>query len=149
MQTRKTKTIKGIITALLIAFMFLPDFYIAPTASFYHANWVHLLANIYVLWLIHFSWKSLAVAYIIATIAFTICPESIGFSAILYALIGLRIPYVRISRTDWALFIIANLITLFIPNVTFSIHAFSFFAAWALSTIQKLGHEYGDAMQGR
>lgn len=102
---------------------------------FYHANLFHLLGNLFCIVFMRPSMKQLLYAYPVAVAAtwFTVVP-SIGFSAVLYAFMGMNALRWNISRKDWCLFIIANLITAFIPGIAFSLH----FAAFSLGIFVSL-----------
>lgn len=94
---------------------------------FFHANLWHWAANAFALVLMRPSPKDLTLAFPIASLAM-LCTTTptIGFSAILYAYIGINIIRWKVSLIDWATFIVANLITIFIPNVAFSVHLAAF-----------------------
>lgn len=151
MQTREIAEIKILVFIALAIAWFLPiepthlDASIAShlTAPIGHANGWHLFANLYALWLIPFNSKQLTWAYLIAIIA--MIPNTnptIGFSAAIYAIIGMNVPNIKISKTEWAIFICANAITCFIPNIAVLSHAIAFFLGICLTIIKQLLHDY-------
>lgn len=114
-----------------------------------HANGWHLLANLYAIWIIQFNSKQLTWAYFIAVIA--MIPNTnptIGFSAAIYAIIGMNVPNCKISKTEWTIFIIANSITFFIPNIAALSHAIAFFLGICLTSFKKLFHDYNRTITG-
>ena len=97
------------------------------TCHFYHANLFHYAANALAIWMMRPSPKELLYAYplAIASVALSFTPI-VGFSAVLYAYIGQNIIRWNISLVDWATFIVANLITLFMPNIATGVHFIAF-----------------------
>lgn len=98
------------------------------TCHFFHANFFHTGANVLCLLLMRPSPKQLLYAYPIAVLS-TFCSDTptVGISAIVYAYIGLYIIHWRLSNYDLLTFIIANIITIFIPNIATTMHMVSFF----------------------
>jgi hypothetical protein len=94
---------------------------------FFHANLFHWFCNAMALWLMRPSPKDMLLAFPMAVIAmfFTTTP-TIGISAMIYAYIGVNIIRWKVSLVDWGTFIVANLITIFIPNVAFGVHLAAF-----------------------
>lgn len=94
---------------------------------FFHANLFHWFCNAMALWLMRPSPKDIAYAFVLAALAmfFTMTP-TIGFSAVIYAYIGMNIIRWKVSLIDWGTFLVANLITLFIPGVAFGVHLAAF-----------------------
>lgn len=94
---------------------------------FYHANIFHWATNSMALLLMRPSPKQIAYSFPIAFAAmfFTDNP-TIGFSAMIYAFLGLNIIRWKVSMIDWATFIIANILTIFMPKVAFGVHFASF-----------------------
>lgn len=136
MQRRKnTPFVITLLGALLCLTLFsghsgahlLSDFSDKLTCHFYHANIFHWCCNAMALWLMRPSPKDVAYAFPIAAMAmfFTLTP-TIGFSAAIYAYIGMNIIRWKVSLIDWATFIVANLITIFMPNVAFGVHLAAF-----------------------
>lgn len=99
------------------------------TCHFFHANIFHLAGNVLCLSILRPSPAFLLRAFPVAVAAtwFTDVP-SIGFSAVLYAYMGLNALGWRIGAKDWLIFITANLLTAFLPGIAFTLHlmAFSF-----------------------
>lgn len=130
-------TILGALLALAIftpnpqmhaAFLF-TDWQSKFSCHFYHANLFHWAANAFAVWLMRPSPRELLLAYplAIASVMLSTTPI-VGFSAVLYAYIGMNIIRWNISLIDWLMFIVANLITLFMPNIATWTH----FVAFAL-----------------
>lgn len=94
---------------------------------FFHANIFHWFCNAMALWIMRPSPKQIAYALALAVLAmfFTMTP-TIGFSAVIYGYIGMNIIRWKISLIDWATFLVANFITIFIPNVAFKVHLAAF-----------------------
>lgn len=97
------------------------------TCHFFHANLFHWFCNAMALWLMRPSPKDIAFAFVLAILAifFTTTP-TIGFSAVIYAYIGMNIIRWKVSLVDWATFLVANFITIFIPGVAFGVHLAAF-----------------------
>lgn len=136
MPTRKNQTFNlTLLGALLCLTLFgqhngahlLSDFPDKLSCHFYHANLFHWFCNAMALWLMRPSPKEILYAFPLAVTAmfFTLTP-TIGFSAVVYAYIGMNIIRWNVSLIDWATFIVANLITIFIPNVAFGVHLSAF-----------------------
>lgn len=103
------------------------DFINKLTCHFYHANLYHLACNALCLWIMRPTPCQLLVAFPFAVMAmfFTDTP-TVGFSAVIYAFIGMNIIKWKVSLIDWVTFIIANLISAFIPNIAFDTHLAAF-----------------------
>lgn len=107
------------------------------TCHFFHANLFHWLCNAFALWMMRPSPSMVAVSlgYASASMLFTLEP-TIGFSAVLYAYIGMNIIRWKISLIDWVTFIVANAITAFIPGVASGVHLVAFLFGFAHWTIE-------------
>jgi len=57
---------------------------------------------------------------------FLVFTPAIGFSAIIYAYLGMNIIKWKVSLIDWALLISSNMFTIFIPNIAFWTHFVAF-----------------------
>lgn len=97
------------------------------TYHMYHANIFHFIANAYALYLMRPSPSDMLKAFPVAVAAslFARTP-TIGISAMIYAYIGLNILRWNVSKTDWYIFVAANLATAFIPSIAFGVHAAAF-----------------------
>lgn len=158
MQKGEDKQIKCIVSTALGLAMFLP---IQPTcidaplythlfAPLGHGNLIHLLANLYVLWIMRINAKQLCTAYIMGVIAMALSINPcIGFSAVLYALIGLNVPRIRISKAEWGIFIAANAITILIPNIATLAHFIAFMLGLCYTKLSDLINEYEAAIRGK
>ena len=116
-----------------------------------HANLFHLLANVYVLWLLRFSPRELLAAYLLSIPATFVVwsGQAMGFSSVLYALMGMRLPRVRMSKAGWMTFIAANVATAFVPGIAFGVHVSAFALGYVYQTIYTLCYEYRRACQGK
>lgn len=110
---------------------------------FFHGNLFHLLANglsLYVILPRTKKWQIVA-AYIIACIvALPISQPMLGFSNVIYALIGVKTPsfdsyWWRHSGT--IIFFAVTLLMLFLPNVSGISHILSFIVGVAVSVIYR------------
>lgn len=109
------------------------------TCHFYHANLFHWFCNAMAIWLMRPSPKDIAYAFFLAVMAisFTLTP-TIGFSAVIYSYIGMNILRWKVPMADWATFIVANLITIFIPNIAFGVHLAAFLLGVSVYVVHKL-----------
>ena len=109
-----------------------------------HANLFHLLANVYVLWLLRFSPRELLAAYLLSIPATFFVWEGtvVGFSSVLYVLMGMRMPQTRMPKAGWAVFIAANLATAFAPGIAFGVHCAAFALGWIFVKVKRLSDEY-------
>lgn len=160
MPGRKNKPlhVKIVTVVILVSVFFLPVdgkivssslssvWYTHFISQFFHVSIFHLLANLYVLCIIRFSLSELFTAYLLSIPATWMSPDGcIGFSSVLYALMGILIQRIRMGRTEWALFIASNAATAFIPNIAFGVHLSSFSLGWVYARLKGLFHEYGRA----
>lgn len=106
------------------------------TCHFYHANLFHFACNAMCIWLMRPSPAQIAQSLVLAVITmFCTIEPTIGFSAVLYAYIGMNIFRWKIPIVDWIMFAVANLVTIFIPGVAFATHLAAFllgFYTWFL-----------------
>lgn len=153
---------KTAVMAILVACFFLPvdiksvsasltsDLYTHFTGQFFHANVFHLLVNLYVFWLLRFSTFELIVSYLLSVPATcSSVNECVGFSSVIYVIIGIRFLFMKMDRSGRALFIITNLATAFIPGIAFGVHLSSFVLGYLFARIKRLFDEYGRACKGR
>lgn len=112
-------------------------------AQMFHANVFHLLANLYALWLIRTSPRELLVAYLLSVPAtFVAAAPTVGFSSVLYALMGMKVCRVRMSPVEWAIFILANTATVFIPAISFGVHLAAFVLGFVYDYLKRTAYEY-------
>lgn len=97
--------------------------------SFFHANLFHLAANSLAIWFLYRTdrrgiFMELLTAYIIAVASYLISSKFvIGFSNILFAVIGLRSPALGSkwwTRRETLIFFVINILTLFMPSLKLS-----------------------------
>ena len=109
--------------------------YISLVHHFFHANIFHLAVNCFSVWSLfrkgyRYSWMPLACAYIIASASwFCTSDDVVGFSNILFALIGLRSP--SLSHSWWKqpsviLFLAITALMALLPQVSAITHIVSF-----------------------
>lgn len=112
-----------------------------------HANVFHLLANVCVLWQLHFSLRRLAAAYLLSVPAtlVTWSGHAIGFSSVLYALMGMQLAGAWMSKRGWAVFIAANVATAFVPGIALGVHCAAFALGWISVRVKRLSNEYRGA----
>lgn len=149
MPKRKNTPFVYIITGLLLVLCLFGDSVsngasiYSPLANhlkchFFHANLFHLTANALCLLLMRPSPKQLLYGYPIAVLAtFCTTTPTVGISAVIYAYIGLYIIYWKLSNYDLLTFIIANIITIFIPNIATTMHMVSFFIGLLCAMVYK------------
>lgn len=167
------KTIRAVVVVLILVafyqFVPIPEYMgvnkhlSALTHHFFHANIVHLITNCYVAFMLLSRnsfvnwWVELLIAFLVASLSYyTAINPTIGFSDILYAVIGLRTP--PIYHPWWKkhttiLFIAFMLIYLFIPNISALTHIISFVSCVVISgfarAIGKTNEDYGKAKRKR
>lgn len=111
------------------------------TCHFFHANIFHFACNAMCLWIMRPSPVQTIQAFILAVTAmFATIEPTIGFSAVLYAYMGMNMFRWNVSMADWAMFAVANFITIFIPGVAFATHLAAFtlgFFTWVLEKQMK------------
>lgn len=113
-------------------------FYTKLTCHFCHANLLHWFCNSMCLWLMRPSPSQIAWAFPYAVIAMFFTTEpTIGFSAVIYAYLGMNIFRWKISLVDWATFIVANIISACLPNIAWQVHLAAFLFGWATYYTQK------------
>ena len=148
---------KVIVSLLLLnVYLWLPMEYVPELAASFNAAWYthlcsqwahtglfHLILNLYVLWFLRFTWKEFGVAYLVSIPAtFASSSGAIGFSSVIYALMGLLLPQVRLSVRDWVLFLVVNAATAFVPPIAFGVHVTAFGLGFLAAKIKKLSDEY-------
>lgn len=113
------------------------------THHFFHAGFWHLLVNSFSTWVLlkRFCLKEFTIAWVIASLSYIFSPlPVIGFSNIIYALIGLRTP--SFSSSWWKhpttiVFFVATILMAFIPNISFVTHWVSLGLAIAVSALTR------------
>lgn len=143
MPTRKNTPFNVTLIGLLLCLaIFVPNaqgadifspFYTKLTCHFFHSSIFHWMCNAMCLWLMRPSPKQIALAYPLAVVTmFATETPTVGFSAIIYAYLGMNIFRWNISLIDWGTFIVANIISMLIPNVAWGVHFASFMLGWAV-----------------
>lgn len=132
--------------------------YIALAHHFFHANIFHLAVNCLSVWTlfrkdIRYSMTPLVLAYIIGTASwFCTSADVVGFSNIIFALIGLRTP--SLSHSWWKqstviLFLAITALMALLPQVSAVTHIVSFvlgcIVAGAYRVINNLSRDYSRA----
>ena len=112
-------------------------------AQVFHVNAFHLLANLYVFWITRTSPRELLAAYLLSIPAtFATSTTAIGFSSVLYALIGMKICRVRMKPVEWSMFVLGNAATVFIPAIAFGVHLAAFMMGLVYDYLKRLTDEY-------
>lgn len=155
MTARDSILVKAALTAALSAPLLFPGCAHSYAASwgspflnhlccqFFHTGVWHLAANLYVLWVLRFSPKEMLAAYALSVPAtFASASGCVGFSSVLYALMGIRSARAKISRKAWALFAAANAVTAFVPSVAFGVHLAAFVSGFLYAKVKDLSDEY-------
>ena len=120
------------------------------TCHFFHANIFHWFCNAMALWLMRPNPKQISHAFILAACSmfFTMTP-TIGFSAVIYAYIGMNIIRWNVSLIDWGTFLVANIITIFIPGVAFGVHLAAFLLGISVHIIERQINRVLLAIEGK
>ena len=164
MSTGKNKqTKRKVIASLLLlnVYLWMPMEYIPDFAASFNAAWYthlcsqwahtglfHLILNLYVLWFLQFTWKELGIAYLISIPAtFASLTGAVGFSSVIYALIGMKLSQIRIPFREWILFFAVNVATAFVPTIAFGVHATAFIIGFFYNKIKILADDYRRAYQ--
>lgn len=164
MPERKNRKIEcqiAISFILVIVFLIhVPDSFFASSISspwythfisqFFHANAFHLVSNIIVIWMMAFNTKDLMTAFAISIFStYASVENSIGFSSVIYALLGMKALHMKLSKKEWIMFLSVNLATAFIPAISFSVHAVSFISGMIFDLLKKLFNDYRRACKRR
>lgn len=111
------------------------------TYHFFHGNVFHLLANCFALYFLIPRVKNwhIVIAFVIASLAvYVVSFNAIGFSNIVYAIIGLRSPSFKSywwRHPGTLIFLGVTFLMLFLPNVSGLTHVVSFAAGVLISVI--------------
>ena len=130
-------------------YLLLPDHYWlrATTYSFFHASWWHFAINGLAIWSIYSDRHprrpgfDLLVPYIIAVLVYPLALKPvIGFSNILYAVLGLRTP--PLSSPWWKqppvlVFLAVTVILVFIPQFSATTHIAAFVAGMGIAAARR------------
>lgn len=164
MPTGKNKQVerKVIVSLLLLnVYLWLPMEYVPELAASFNAAWYthlcsqwahtglfHLVLNLYVLWCLRFTWKEFGIAYLFSIPAtFVSISGAVGFSSVIYALMGMKLSQVRIPVREWILFLSVNVATAFVPAIAFVVHVTAFGLGFLYAKIKILADEYRRAYQ--
>lgn len=113
--------------------------------SFFHANWWHLAVNAVAAWSIFApsrNNKVLLVAFFIAVLVYPLSFRPvIGFSNVLYAVLGLRTP--ALSSPWWKhpaviTFLVITVAMVFIPSLSATTHIAAFLLGMAGASLRRL-----------
>lgn len=120
----------------------------------FHANFLHLLINCYGFHLIYSSWlfgrKTLFYAFIISMLASTVCKSNIptiGFSGVVYALLGFNGVYYRKLRYFLSIAVLLA-IGFFWSGTNGMLHLSCFVIAFAFAFIYKTVKSYLNDCRG-
>ena len=129
--------------------------YISLAHHFFHANIFHLAVNSFSIWNlfrqgVRYNLTPLVIAYVIATASwFCTSADAIGFSNIIFALVGLRTPSFKSSwwkGSTVITFLTINALMLLLPQVSAITHLISFalgcMAAGAQRIINNISRDY-------
>lgn len=155
MKTFDDKLLKSLVTIFLVmSFLLLPkvgfhpeggggfDLYRNILFPFSHANVFHLACNIICLWQIRrvrrFIVPSFVISFIASVLPFYQCVDIMGFSGILFAIIGIQYGVYSSFFTMFRKTVIFFVITAFLPNVAVLFHLYciviAFSAGWLYQT---------------
>lgn len=151
--------VRIILIAALVAVQALQGFGIIPpfatlplwerwlTYSFFHGNWFHLAVNCIAIWGLYNPkrpckpCRDLIIPYIIALVVFPFALRPmIGFSNMLYAVIGIQTPDFKSpwwKSTNVQIFFAVTLVMAFIPRISAFTHILSFAAGVGMAIIRR------------
>lgn len=120
----------------------------ATTYSFFHGSWWHLAVNAIAIWTIYDPrrgckpCRDLLFPFLIAVAVYPLSVRPvIGFSNILYAVLGIRTP--SLTSRWWRqpaviVFLVITVAMLFIPRLSATTHIASFILGMAFASIHRL-----------
>ena len=118
-------------------------------AMLLHANVAHLAVNMYALWYI---WRKpmwlIALASLIGLLGICLAPNAVGFSAALFALLGLQW-HIYDCKQNRIMIGIMLLLSLIIPQLTFIAHVVPFTLALLINFIWRINKQYRHDTQRR
>ena len=148
--------VRTILILLLIALQWLvgiPDFmYDGPyweralLYSFFHGSWWHLAVNSLAIWTIFkpkYKTKPLqfVTVYLIAILVYPISFRPvIGFSNVLYAVLGLRTPSLKSQwwrRTEVIVFLVVTVALIFVPRFSATTHIAAFILGMGCAALKR------------
>lgn len=145
---------------LLQAFVGAPDYLLgdghywlrALTYSFFHGSWWHLAVNALAFWSIYRypckPCRDLLLPFVIAVLVYPLSLRPvIGFSNVLYAVLGLRTPSLRSRwwrQPSVITFLVVTVALLFVPRFSATTHIAAFVLGMGLAA---LGRLYNNLMQ--
>lgn len=143
-------------------FLHMDCWWVALSHHFFHANIFHLAVNCLSLWAlfrkdVRYGIDSLVAAYIIGTLSwFATSADAVGFSNIIFALVGLRTPSLK---SEWwkhpsvVTFLVITMVLAFLPQVSAVTHMVSFtlgcIAAGAQRIINRVSSDFRRATYNR
>ena len=117
--------------------------------AFFHANVFHLAANLFTASLLPYDLRDLLLAYLISLAAsfVAVAPlPTMGFSGILYVLIGMRTTLFRgrftVGKGYFVAFLLAGLV---LPRVNGLLHILCFIGGILVRFIRNTAHDYAKA----
>lgn len=116
--------------------------------SFFHANWLHLVVNCLAVWTVYDPKRrpckpctDLLFPFLIAVLVYPLSFRPvIGFSNVLYAVLGIRTP--ALSSTWWkqptvVVFLVITLLMVFIPRFSATTHVAAFLLGMLVSSARR------------
>lgn len=131
----------------------------ALTHHFFHANILHLAVNCYATWVLvgrRFSVCELLIAWVLGSLSYIFASApAVGFSNILFALMGMRTPSLRHSwwrSATTIVFLVVMVGYIFVPGVSAVTHIAAFAMGCAVSAVtrffRQMESDYGKAKGG-
>jgi membrane associated rhomboid family serine protease len=150
------KMARNIIIAALVALYAvfgIPDYFYgdgcwwlrAATYSFFHASWWHLAVNALAIWTIYRfpprAWRDLIVPYLIAVAVYPLALRPVlGFSNVLYAVLGLRTPPLKNAwwrQPQVLTFLAVTVALVFVPQFSATTHIAAFVVGMIDAAVQR------------